>query len=262
MKVIAIVNQKGGVGKTATASNLSTALAAVYKKTLLIDLDPQGNSSTGFGIAQQDRVSTIYEVLIDDLPISEAVVKTDIPGLDLITSNVHLSAAEVELITVANKELILKNALTRSGVEYDYVIIDCPPSLGVLTLNALAASNSVLIPMQCEFYALEGLSHLLQTIDIVKRKLNPSLDIEGVVFTMYDRRNKLTEQVEADVRSCLGDAVFKTVIPRNVRISEAPSHGKPALIYDHRCSGSVAYVYLAKELLQHEIELRVEEYEN
>jgi chromosome partitioning protein len=262
MKVIAIVNQKGGVGKTATASNLSTALAAVYKKTLLIDLDPQGNSSTGFGVAQQDRVSTIYEVLLDNLPITTAVVKTDIPGLDLITSNVHLSAAEVELITVANKELILKNALSGSGIEYDYVIIDCPPSLGVLTLNALAASNSVLIPMQCEFYALEGLSHLLQTIDIVKRKLNPALDIEGVVFTMYDRRNKLTEQVEADVRSCLGDAVFKTVIPRNVRISEAPSHGKPALIYDHRCSGSVAYVYLAKELLQHEIELRVKEYEN
>jgi chromosome partitioning protein len=258
VKIIAVVNQKGGVGKTTTATNLGTALAAVYKKTLLIDLDPQGNASTGFGVSQKDRLKkTIYEILIDELDINQAIYKTNIPYLNIIPSNVNLSAAEIELISFRDRDFVLKKQLTKIIEGFDYIIIDCPPSLGFLTINALTAADSVLIPMQCEFYALEGLSHLLKTIDLVKRKLNPRLDIEGVVLTMYDRRNRLTEQVEADVRNCLGDAVFNTVIPRNVRISEAPSHGIPAIIYDYKCSGSIAYVHLAKELLKREKELSV-----
>ncbi len=252
-KIIAIVNQKGGVGKTTTATNLGTALAAIYKDTLIIDLDPQGNASTGFGITQKERhKKTIYEIIIDELNINETVVKTQIPHLSVIPSNVNLSAAEIELISFNNRDFVLKNQLAKLNGNYDYIIIDCPPSLGFLTINALVAADSVLIPMQCEFYALEGLSHLLKTIDLVKRKLNPKLDIEGVVLTMYDKRNRLTEQVELDVRNCLGDAVFNTVIPRNVRISEAPSHGIPAILYDYKCSGSMAYVHLAKELLKRE----------
>lgn len=250
-KIIAIVNQKGGVGKTTTATNLSTALAAVLKKTLLIDLDPQGNASTGLGIAQSKRLeTTIYEVLVDKLAIKQAIMQTSIPNLDIIAANVDLSGAEIELATMTGHNYRLKNHLAEITGIYDYILIDCPPSLGFLTLNALCAANSILIPMQCEFYPLEGLSHLLKTIELIKYKLNTMLQIEGVVLTMYDKRNRLTEQVEQDVRSCLGKNVFKTVIPRNVRISEAPSHGLPAIIYDHKCSGSLAYMLLAKELLE------------
>lgn len=253
-KIIAVVNQKGGVGKTTTAANLGTALAAVYKKTLIIDLDPQGNASTGFGIGVKQRKKTIYEVLVDNVDINDTVIDTNIPGLHIISSTVNLSAAEIELINVPQREYLFQKKLSLLNSNYDYIIIDCPPSLGILTLNALVAADSVIIPMQCEFYALEGLSHLLKTIDLVKRKLNRNLEIEGVVLTMYDKRNKLTDHVEQDVRSCLGDAVFNTVIPRNVRISEAPSHGQPAIIYDYKCSGSMAYIHLAKELLKREKE--------
>jgi chromosome partitioning protein len=251
-KIISVVNQKGGVGKTTTAANLGTALAAIHKKVLIIDLDPQGNASTGFGISQKERLNTLYEVLLGEVDINNTTIKTEIPHLSIASSNVNLSAAEIELIDFKERDLILKKALKSLDEYFDYIIIDCPPSLGILTLNGLVASDSVLIPLQCEFYALEGLSHLLKTIELVKNDLNPELDIEGIVLTMYDKRNKLTEQVENDVRGCLADAVFDTIIPRNVRVSEAPSHGKPAIIYDHKCSGSQAYMVLAKELIKRE----------
>lgn len=251
-RILSIVNQKGGVGKTTTAVNLATALAAVGRSVLLIDLDPQGNASTGLGITNAQRKLTSYQLVIGETDVTSAALKTAIPRLSIIPANIDLSGAEIELVSMNRREFRLKDALTSKPVPYEYVLIDCPPSLGLVTLNALAVSHGVLIPLQCEFYALEGLSHLLKTIELVRSKMNKELTIQGILLTMYDKRNKLTEQIEQDVREFLGAQVYKTVIPRNVRMSEAPSHGKPALIYDLQCSGSQAYLKLAKELLKRE----------
>jgi chromosome partitioning protein len=252
-RVIAIVNQKGGVGKTTTAINLATALAAVGKHVLLIDFDPQGNASTGLGISRQARRFTSYDVLLASHPVAEATIHTAVPRLSLVPASVDLSGAEVELVGMEDREFRLREALAGlTAADYEYVLIDCPPSLGLLTLNALVAASSVLVPLQCEFYALEGLSHLIRTIERVRRGLNPRLDIQGVVLTMFDRRNNLSDLVAADVRDHFGDKVYETVIPRNVRVSEAPSHGKPVLLYDLRCPGAQAYVHLAGEVLRRE----------
>jgi chromosome partitioning protein len=251
-RIIAIANQKGGVGKTTTAINLATALAAVDKKVLLLDLDPQGNASTGLGIPRQSRGITSYHVLIGDQPIAKAIVPTKVPHLSVVPASVDLSGAEIELVGAERREYHLRDALAGQALGCDYVLIDCPPSLGLLTLNALVAAQAVLVPLQCEFYALEGLSHLVRTIERVKRHLNPALEIQGVVLTMFDKRNNLSDLVASDVRDHFGDKVYETVIPRNVRISEAPSHGKPVLLYDFRCPGAQAYVHLAGEVLRRE----------
>jgi chromosome partitioning protein len=251
-RIFAVVNQKGGVGKTTTTVNLATAMAAVGRKVLVMDFDPQGNASTGFGIEGNERNITSYDLILSDAPITEAIKKTVIPGLDIVTSTVDLSGAEIELVSVVEREFRLKNALEKLETNYDYILLDCPPSLGLLTINALVAAHAVLIPLQCEFYAMEGLSNLMRTIDLVKANLNPRLVIEGIVLTMYDRRNKFTEEIENEVRTYFGNKVYQSVIPRNVRMSEAPSHGKPALIYDMHCAGSKAYIELAKEVLKRE----------
>ncbi len=251
-RIISVVNQKGGVGKTTTAVNMATALAAIGKQVLVIDLDPQGNASTGLGIDHSKREITSYDVLIGNATLAEAAVKTAIPRLSVAPATIDLTGAEIELVTMQRREFQLKQALASISEHWEYAIIDCPPSLGLLTLNALTASNAVLIPLQCEFYALEGLAHLLKTVKLVKANLNPALAIHGVVLTMYDRRNKLTVEIEEDVRGFLGDDVYTTTIPRNVRMSEAPSHGKPALVYDLKCPGSQAYLQLARELIQRE----------
>jgi chromosome partitioning protein len=255
-RILVVANQKGGVGKTTTTINLGTALAAIGEPTLVIDIDPQGNASTGLGIPRAARTITTYDVLMGEAKLEDAIVATRIPQLSLVPSTVDLSGAELELIDKPRRNFILKDVLADYSVHgssrFSYVLIDCPPSLTLLTVNAMTAADAVIVPLQCEFFALEGLSQLLKTIDLVRANLNPSLEIQGIVLTMFDKRNKLSDQVAADVRQNMGDKVYTTVIPRNVRISEAPSHGVPALVYDLRCPGSQAYIKLAGELIQRE----------
>lgn len=249
-KYISISNQKGGVGKTTTTINLATALAAVGKRVLVVDLDPQGNASTGLGIDRAQRVNGTYELLFGECTLNEATVASKVPGLSVVPASIHLSGAEIELIGTKRREYRIKLAMENNNVYYDYVLYDCPPSLNLLTLNALIASNGVLVPLQCEFFALEGLSHLVHTIERVRSSFNPDLELMGIVLTMVDKRNNLSAQVAENVRAHFGDKVYETMIPRNVRISEAPSFGLPAIVYDMGCSGSQAYIQLAKEILR------------
>lgn len=260
LRILVVANQKGGVGKTTTAINLGTALAAVGEKVLLVDSDPQGNASTGLGIGRAKRKNTLYDVLMGEHVIADAIVKTDLPGLDLVPADPDLSGVELELGNSPRRSFKLRDALdaVRRDGSYSYVLIDCPPSLNLLTVNAMAAADAVLVPLQCEFFALEGLTQLMRTIELVRGSLNPRLEIQGVVLTMYDKRNSLSEQVASDVRGHFGGTVYDTVIPRNVRVSEAPSFGKPVLVYDLKCAGSQAYLKLAREVVVRERARRAE----
>ncbi|RDU23556.1 ParA family protein [Anaerosacchariphilus polymeriproducens] len=249
-RVIAIANQKGGVGKTTTAINLSACLAEVGKKVLVIDVDPQGNTTSGLGIDKNSLDNTVYELLLEECTIKESIVKTDIKNLHVMPSNVNLAGAEIELLGINEKEYILRNEVDWVKDDYDYILIDCPPSLNMLTVNAMTTANTVLVPIQCEYYALEGLSQLIHTIDLVKERLNPSLNIEGVVFTMYDARTNLSLQVVENVKKNLEQTVYKTIIPRNIRLAEAPSHGLPINIYDPKSAGTESYRMLAKEVIE------------
>ncbi len=258
LRILVIANQKGGVGKTTTAINLGTALAAVGEKVLLVDSDPQGNASTGLGIGRALRKNTLYDVLMGEKSILDAVVRTELQGLDVVPADPDLSGIELELGQQARRSFKLRDAIEplRAQGHYTYVLIDCPPSLNLLTVNAMAAADAALVPLQCEFFALEGLTQLMRTVELVRGSLNPSLEIQGVVLTMYDKRNSLSEQVAQDVRGHFGPAVYNTVIPRNVRVSEAPSFGKPALVYDLKCAGSQAYLKLAREVVVRERDRR------
>ncbi len=260
-RVLAVSNQKGGVGKTTTAINLGTALAAIGEKVLIVDMDPQGNASTGLGVPRETRRVTIYDVVVDGRSVDDAAVQTTVPGLWIIPADADMSGVEIELSQADRRSFRLKDALAGQGADghtkYDYVLIDCPPSLNLLTLNAMAAADAVLVPLQCEFFALEGLTQLMKTIDMVRQSLNPSLDIQGLVLTMYDRRSALSGQVANDVRAHFGDKVYDAIIPRNVRVAEAPSFGKPALIYDLKCAGSQAYLRLAREVVSRERKRRL-----
>lgn len=249
-KTIAIANQKGGVGKTTSSINIAASLAALEKNVLLLDMDPQSNGSTGLGFNTKELDNTIYEVLIDDININEVILKSEMPFLDLLPSHINLVGAEIELVNVDERESVLKKAISKIKKNYDYIIIDCPPSLGLLTLNSLTAANSVIIPVQCEYYALDGLGQLLNTISIVRNSLNPSLEIEGVLLTMFDSRLRLSNQVVEEVKNHFGDKVFKTIITRNVRLSESPSHGKPVILYDILSAGARNYISLANEIVK------------
>ena len=257
-KIIAVVNQKGGVGKTTTTINLATSLVAIGQKVLVVDMDPQGNASTGLGVDKKDRQQSVYELLLDDnLKADDCTYETNVENLYLIPATMDLAGAEVELYETKLKQFVLKAKIKEERDNYDFIFIDCPPSLGMLTINAMCACDTILIPMQCEFFALEGLSHLMKTYQEVKKVLNKNIDIEGLLLTMYDSRNKLTTQVEEDVRGYLKDKVYETVIPRNVKVSEAPSYGKPVIIHDLDCAGSQAYINLAKEVIKrNNVEIR------
>lgn len=256
-RVITIANQKGGVGKTTTAINLATALAAIGEKVLVVDVDPQGNASTGLGIDREDRSISSYEIMRGEASIVDAAIPTAVPNLSVVPSTLDLLGIEMEIASAPDRVYRLKHALEASDGAFSYVLMDCPPSLNLLTLNAMAASDSLLVPLQCEFFALEGLSQLLNTVEEVRGSLNPALTIQGIVLTMYDSRNNLAKQVEDDVRAHMGERVYKTLIPRNVRLSEAPSHGKPAILYDLNCAGSQAYLNLASEVIQRERKTKV-----
>ena len=248
-KIIAFANQKGGVVKTTTCVNLSAYLALMGKKVMLLDIDPQGNATSGLGVEKDGELKTLYNIIEDDTPVSEVIIKTKINGLDIIPATVDLAGVEIDLVQMSKREEIIKGILSEVGDYYDYIFIDCPPSLGLLTVNALTASNSVIIPIQCEFFALEGLSQLMNTIKLIKKHLNSKLDVEGVVLTMKDNRSNLVNQVSAEIHKFFNKKVFQTAIPRNIRLAEAPSHGEPIMIYDRSSKGAIAYKELAEELL-------------